>query len=188
MAYEETEGQQLKREALRNEKLIRKYRCQLNMTPVPINGSRATGRKRGYFQKRLRDGTLGYTMARIDDCLQAAVASCLQVQPHLVPDLRIIDQLAGGKDPEEVVQAGWQQMQRWAETQGVRMVVHPLPPVTARRWIGVSFELGMFEGHCLVMSKRDAIFDPLGLPVSGGEFFVPTSIDELDYGITFEKE
>ncbi len=27
-----------------------------------------------------------------------------------MPDLRIIDELTAGKDPEEVVQAGWQKM------------------------------------------------------------------------------
>lgn len=187
MAYEEINRQQLK-EMRRDEQLLRKYRLQLNTTPVPINGNRMKGKKLGYFQKRLRDGTLGYHMRRVDDCFQAAVASCLQVQPHLVPDMQIVDQIAGGKDPEQILQEGWQKMSVWAEAQGVRMVVHPLPPVTARRWIGVSFALGAFQGHCLVMNKRDALFDPLGAPISGAEFAVATSVDDLDFGITFEKE
>jgi len=184
----ESERQLLKKNALREERLLRKYCLALNTTPVPINGNRMKGKKLGYFQKRLRDGTLGFHTRRTDDCFQAAVASCLQVQPHLVPDLRIIDELAGGKDPEQVQQEGWQKMSLWAETQGARLVVHPLPPVTARRWIGVSFDLAMFQGHCLVMSKRDALFDPMDLPISGGGFNAPTAVDQLDYGITFEKE
>ncbi len=78
MAYEETERQQLKPEALRLERLIRKYRLQLNTHSVPISGKPGRGRKLGYFQKRLQDGSVGYHMRRIDDCFQAAVASCLQ--------------------------------------------------------------------------------------------------------------
>jgi len=68
---------------------IAKFRGQLGMQPVPINGSPKQGRQAGYFQMRLRDGTTGYFQRGADDCLQASIASCIQVKPHLVPVLNI---------------------------------------------------------------------------------------------------
>ena len=42
----------------------------------------------------LPDGTLGFRITRRDDCLRAAVATCLQVSPDEVPDPDIDFRLA----------------------------------------------------------------------------------------------
>jgi len=57
-------------------------RRELGLAPVPSAPF-------GYFQAPLRDGTTGYFQRRTDDCLQAAIASCCQIPPHLVPDLHL---------------------------------------------------------------------------------------------------
>jgi hypothetical protein len=64
-------------------KVRRQIYRHAGLLPVPMNGSPAKGLKSGYFSTRLRDGSLGYLQRRTDDCLQAAIASCLQVPLHL---------------------------------------------------------------------------------------------------------
>jgi hypothetical protein len=66
------------------------------MTPVRVNGSRDAGLRAGYFQMRLRDGTVGDFYRRTDDCVQAAIATLLPVPPWLMPDLRVSEQLRQG--------------------------------------------------------------------------------------------
>jgi hypothetical protein len=61
---------------------LAKVRRQMGMQPVLVNGSRAQGLKAGYFKMRLRDGTVGYFQRRTDDCVQASIASLLQMPPH----------------------------------------------------------------------------------------------------------
>ena len=55
------------------------------MTLAGINASGRLGSSPGWFQMPLRDGTVGYLQRHTDGCLQATIASLLQL--HLVPEL-----------------------------------------------------------------------------------------------------
>jgi hypothetical protein len=104
----------------------------------------------------LRDGTVGFLQRRIDDCLQAAIASCAQISPYLVPDLNMEQQTAAGKDPEEVVSASLAKLGRWMDENGVAIRFHASPPWSARRWIGVIRDPRPLSDHCLLMSGGSA--------------------------------
>jgi hypothetical protein len=160
---------------------------RLGHKPVRVNGSAVLGARAGYYQAPLRDGTVGYYMRRTDDCLQAAIASCLQIPPHLVPDLHIDDQVRAGKDPEEIERATSATLNRWTERRGLTIMIHPQPPTSDRRWIGVVRTNGMFNDHCLLMCKRERLFNPLGIPTPQG-LEDPYNLVEIDYGITLRKE
>jgi hypothetical protein len=168
---------------------LAKVRCQVGMHPVTMDGSRERGREAGYFQMPLRDGTTGYFQRRTDDCLQAAIASCLQIPPYLVPDLQIDQQRIDDKEPEEIEGAGWQAMGRWMHKNGVTIKVHPGPKTTSRRWIGVvTSAYDSSTDHCLLMSGRDCLFDAASLVPPGKD--EPVSMYEhadIDYAITIEQ-
>ncbi len=165
-----------------------KIRRLFGDTPVPINGSRKRGAKLGYFQTRLADGTTGYYMRRSDDCLQAALASLLQVPPHTLPDIRIDARLAAGEDPEQVTRVFWQEMAQWADRRGITLIIHPEPPRSERRWIGVVAQAGLFDNHCLLMHRRDCLFDPFSLRLPSGDVALATDPGGIEYGITIRKE
>jgi len=144
---------------------------QDDLRPVPVRGRRELGERLGYYERRLVDGSLGYFMRRADDCLQAAIATCLEVPPMIVPDLRVDQNRTAGMDPEEITQASVAAMCRWAEVIGVQIMVHPSPPTSAQRWIGVLPRSGLFNDHCLVLSGRTVVHDPMvgGWGISLGE-------------------
>ena|ERR1039458_7965900 len=52
-----------------------RLRRKLGVDPVRVNGSRQAGLRMGYFQARLRDGTVGYFQRETSDCLRAGIAS-----------------------------------------------------------------------------------------------------------------
>lgn len=162
----------------------------------------------GYYETKLRDGTLGYSMKIVDydsplavllqrpvgrdDCLQAAVATCLQVPTPRVPNLHLDEQLSAGKEPAEIDRLAWSTMVRWAARRGLTIMIHPRPPTSERRWIGVvpgpADGAAEFQDHCLVMSRNDLLFDPMSLGPAGlaSSFAQPR---DIDYGIAFsEKE
>jgi len=166
---------------------IAKKRRRTGLQPVRIGGRREMGSRSGYFQTKLRDGSLGYFQRRFDDCLQAAIATCLQIPPHKVPDLHIEDQLAAGKEPDDVKQANREKMRRWLDGHGVTIVYHPTHlPTSGGRWIGVVRDTysGYFADHCMVMSGHDALFDPSAhLPSEPLKY----DIGDVDYGITIDR-
>ncbi len=73
----------------------------------------STGRR---FSCGLSDGSRGYFMAegRSDDCLQAAIATVLQVTPAQVPDLRLDERLMGGEPVAEIMERGVSALESWA--------------------------------------------------------------------------
>jgi hypothetical protein len=166
---------------------LAKVRRQVGMHPVTIDGSRQRGLRAGYFQMALRDGTLGYFQRKTDDCLRAAIASCVQIPPHLVPELRIDEQLMLNKEPEEIERTNTVKMGRWMEQNGVTIRLRPILPSTAKRWIGV-VKANAHTDHCLLMTGRDCLFDSASLVPPGPS--EPTSTythEDIDYGITIER-
>jgi hypothetical protein len=150
---------------------------------VPVNGSRSKGLAAGYFMTRLRDGSVGYFQRRLDDCLQAAIASHVQVAPHQVPDLHLDQLLLAGKDPEEIRHIGREKLRRWTEKHGVTIMLHSSPPTSARRWIGVvpaAGGEGSFD-HCLIMSGRECLFNTSSL-LPDSEY----DAAGIEYGITID--
>ena len=141
-------GQVLIREYPRE---LAKLRRQAMLRPVPVNGNRALGRRQGYFETVLRDGTLGYFQRRLDDCFQASMASLAQVPMHQVPDPRIDRELASGLDPEELGRVVAQQFIQWAEQHGLTILKFSEPPTSAERWVGVASNgANPWHDHCLV--------------------------------------
>lgn len=100
---------------------------------------RAQPKIRRRKMERLRDGTTGYSMFpdRMDDCLRAAVATVLQVEPRAIPDPQIARRLLAGDDPDVITRETWALLERWLSEQGLRLLVHDTPPIGADRWIGV---------------------------------------------------
>ncbi len=86
------------------------------LRPVPVNGNRAIGRRMGYFEAVLRDGSIGYFQRRTDDCMQASVASVSQIPMDQVPDPRIDQQLETmARRPDELGRLVAQQFMEWAQ-------------------------------------------------------------------------
>jgi hypothetical protein len=169
-------------------KVRRQVYRPFGLMPVPVNGSTAKGLKAGYFMTRLRDGTQGYLQRRTDDCLQAAIASCLQIPPHQVPDLQMERQLAAGMDPEEMERGIREKMGRWMDKHGVTVMYHASPPTSERRWIGVVREDDVYSDHCLLMNGRDCLFDAAYLgPRLKDQPATEYDVTEIDYGITIER-
>ena len=165
--------------------LIPAVRALHGQTPVAVNGSREIGARLGYYQAGLRDGTVGFCMRRSDDCLRASIATLLQVPMPNVPDLRPDAGLAAGQDPDELAANGWQTLARWADTLGLTIWLHPRPPTSERRWIGVISEPGTFNDHTIVLNKREILHDPsVWSLVPEGARLVSRSAGDVDYGIT----
>jgi len=154
---------------------------QLGLLPVPIGGSSHRGLKQGFYMTRLRDGTLGYLQRRTDDCLQAALASALQIPANLVPDLGMEAKMAGGMDPELMERGIRAKMDPFLHKHGVKVRYHATPPTSSRRWIGVVREEDVYSDHCLLMSGPDCLFDPANLLPSAASSY---DVSEVDYGIT----
>jgi hypothetical protein len=166
----------------------RRYHREMRLLPVPIGGSPAGGVGSGYYARRLRDGSLGYVQRRADDCLQAAIASCLQIPMHQVPDLQIHRQLDAGKDPEELAREIDEAMDRWLAEQGVQAIVHAAHLPTKGRWIGVvrgPQRVEFAPDHCLLMSGRDCLMET-SQPVGALNSTQGLGYEDVDYGITIE--
>jgi hypothetical protein len=141
-----------------------------------------------FYMTELRDGTVGFLQRRIDDCLAAAVASCAQISPYLVPDLNMEQQTAAGKDPEQVVRAANAKLGRWMDENGVGLRFHASPPWSARRWIGVIRDPRPLSDHCLLMAGRDCLFDGAqALPKAHDQPASNHDPADIDYGITIES-
>ena len=168
-------------------KVRRQVYRHVGLLPVPVNGSPTKGLKSGYFSTRLRDGTLGYLQRRTDDCLQAALASCLQIPPHLVPDLHMEQQPASGTDPEEMERGIREKMDHWLDRRGYTIAYHPSALTSERRWIGVVKADDMYSDHCLLMTGRDCLFDPANLMPSRNQPATSYDTSDIDYAITMDR-
>lgn len=112
----------------------------------------------------LRDGSTGWAMRRVDDCQQAALATLLQVPLSEVPDARIDERLARGETIEHVDRTSWDQMLRWLEGRGLKLIRHAMPPKHLARWLGIVPNPAPFQGHTLVMAGPKILFDPAVKP------------------------
>lgn len=128
---------------------------------------------------RLSDGTTGYAMVRTDDCLRAAVATCIQVDIDEVPDARIDERLAAGESVERVDRESWRQMVEWLGGRGYEVVEHAKPP-NRGRWLGIVEIPQAFQSHTMVMAGRLVLFDPAVRP--GVRTFYPW---EVTRGLSF---
>ncbi|HWF31181.1 MAG TPA: hypothetical protein VG188_01345 [Solirubrobacteraceae bacterium] len=168
--------------------LRRRYHREMHLLPVPIGGSTDKGSRAGYYAMRLRDGSLGYVQRRADDCLQAAIASCLQIPMHQVPDLQVNRQLDAGKEAEEINRGVDELMARWLASQGVQLVVHSGHLPTMGRWIGVvrgPVREEFANDHCLLMSGRECLLET-SKPIGALDRTVRLGFEDVDYGITIE--
>jgi hypothetical protein len=143
----------------------------------------ARGLKSGYFMKRLRDGSLGYLQRRGDDCIQAAIATCLQIPIYKVPDLHIDQQFYGGKDPEEIDRGIDEKLTRFARQHSITVKSHVARLPTSGRWIGVVSQPGLYSDHCLVMDGRECLFETMGDELGSIDY----GHSDIDYGITLER-
>jgi hypothetical protein len=137
---------------------------------------------------RLRDGSIGYVQRRADDCFQAAIASCLRIPMHKVPDLQINRQLDAGREPEEVDRATDETMRRWLAGKGLQVKLHSGHLPTTGRWIGVvrGPEREEFANdHCLLMMGRDCLLET-SKPIGMLDRAVRFGYEDVDYGITIE--
>lgn len=162
---------------------------QARMVPVPVNGSTTRGLDQGYFATRLGDGTLGYLQRRTDDCLQAALASLLQVPMPDVPDLHQLKQIVSGTAPEETHRRGHERLERWLAQAGLRLVCDDELPERSERWIALAVSgASSFADHCLIMSRDECIFDPNRIvPPRKGEYATDLDLSAIAYGITAER-
>jgi hypothetical protein len=176
---------QIRREICSSLVANRALRRKVGLHAVPIDGSPAKGAEAGYFMTTLRDGTMGYLQRRSDDCFQVAVASLLQVPAHLVPDWQLDRQIAAGKEHEQIERDIWGTLQQWWTEQSVTVTFHHTPPTSARRWVGV-IETGKdYSDHCLLMSRRDCLFDPSKLlPSRKDEPASEWDPNDISYGVT----
>jgi hypothetical protein len=134
---------------------------------------------------RLPTGERGYYQTRNDDCMRAAVATCLQVPIEDVPDPRLDERLAAGDDPDELDRLARAELEGWLAGRGLRLVRHWRLPVDRERWIGVSPGPGEFGDHVLVMTRAEILFDPASY-IPGMERLA--RLRPLSYGITFDRE
>jgi hypothetical protein len=159
-----------------------RLRRAANLDPVVVDGSRERGYALGYFMTELTDGSKGYFQRDGLDCLRMAIASCAQIPPYLVPDLKLPERIAAGQDRGEIEREAHQKMMQWEKVNGVDLRVHVSPPRSARRWIGVEGGSDGDTDHCYLMSGSHCLFDP-------GEI-LPGEMDQsrvnIDYGVTFD--
>jgi hypothetical protein len=181
---------------VRGQVAVRNPRSQLRMGdlyPVEIDGSPSRGLKQGYFKTPLRDGTLGYLQRRTDDCVQAVIASLLQMPPYLVPDPHVEELRAVGREDEEIDRVVDQKFAEWTADYGLTLTFHATPPTWAKRWIGMITADNpddTYSNHTLLMTGRDVLFDPAHLlpPADAGTVALEGyRLDGIDYGITIER-
>jgi hypothetical protein len=126
----------LQREAAAERKLYGAGKAAVHAAPATRPGNMT-------FQHRmvaqLEDGSVGYAMLgeRGDDCLRAAIATCLQVPPNEVPDPDIDRRVIAGHDPDRINLDTWTRLLAWLQGRGLNLVYHDTPAVDCERWIGV---------------------------------------------------
>ena len=164
---------------------LRSVAAMLNeLPPSPSREALAERLIEKYFPptRNLRDGTIGYSISRRDDCLRAAVATCLQVPPKRVPDPRIDERYARGCTCDRINDLVWGGLREWLAERGLRFRLHDSPPWELARWIGIVPKDGFAQDHCLVMERDVILFDPafiVGVTCS----YCPT---EIETGLSFE--
>jgi hypothetical protein len=166
-------------------------RRKARMRPVAVGGSRAVGSKLGYFETTLRDGTIGYFQRRTDDCVQAALATLLQMPIDRVPDLRLDRRTwIDGMHPDELQRAIEPAFAEWTARYGLTIVAHATPPRWAKRWIGLMSAPGVFERHCVVMTRADYLWDVSHLLVPHKDETVAINgytLHDVSIGVTVER-
>lgn len=161
--------------------------------PVEIDGSPTRGLKMGYFKTPLSDGTVGYLQRRTDDCVPAALASLLQMPPHLVPYPCVEQMRDQGRDDEEIDRSVDDDFARWTAEYGLTIKFHAALPTWSNRWVGMMASPNPddeYSSHTLLMSGRDCLFDPSHLlpPAEPGTVGLENySVDQIEYGITIDR-
>jgi hypothetical protein len=142
-------------------------------------------------RKTLPEGSTGWFVApgRSDDCLRPCISTVLQVPPELVPDPNLDARLAAGESAEEIDASAHDELCRFLDARGLRLVVHAQVPARRRRWIGVIARPGLWTSHCVVMSYAELVFDPVmsvdGLLGLEGQLR-PWSPEDVTYGLSFQ--
>ena len=101
--------------------------------------------------------------------------------------------MAAGADPDQLADAMWSDLERWALSRGYLMAFHEQVPASEGRWIGLvpcpGPSIVTFGAHCLVMQGERIIFDP-----AAGAGVIPAgyrlrvwSQQDITAGITFTK-
>ena len=126
-----------------------------------------------FFSQSVADGRVAVFQRRTDDCLQAALATVMGINPWQIPDLRICERLASGADTEEVAAASEATTAEWCADNGLRLRRRDREDHGADLWVGVVNSHGAaYRSHCLVLAGEDVVFDPAWrLPDGGPERF-----------------
>jgi hypothetical protein len=114
-----------------------------------------------------------------------------------VPDLSILKR-AQREDSAEISRSGWNRIDEWASSIGLRLRLWDSVPVPRDRWIGVVVAepdeevADDFLDHCLVLARDRLLFDPAcsvrpppGMrPLTSDHF----ALDQITYGISFDSK
>lgn len=161
------------------------------LLPVAVKGSTRKGAELGYFKSPLRDARYGFLQRRSDDCLRAALATCVQAPMPEVPELKPDQLLAAGKDPEEIGRVVLGTLGAWIERNALTIVAHSDArlPVASACWIGLIHNPDDPDGaHCLVMRGREPVFDTAWLtPPRTDEPVSWHGLDDIEFGLTIER-
>jgi hypothetical protein len=139
----------------------------------------------------LEDGRIGHFQRRIDQCLEAAVATVLRLPYGDVPDFRLRESLESGEAPEEIGARAWAALGGFAARHGLRVVAHERPPTRLRSWIGVVPREQAFRSHSLVMRRTEIAFDPGSAwwhLADGRAFRMRFSPTDVTWGISFQRQ
>ncbi len=99
--------------------------------------------------------------------------------------------MAAGRDPEEIERLISRKMGGWIEKNALTIQAYPTRlPTSSRRWIGIvagEDDDPTANGHCLLMSGREVIFDTAWLtPPRKDEPASWDSLDDISVGLTIE--
>lgn len=128
----------------------------------------------------LPDGSVGVYQRRQDDCMRAALATCLAISYEEAPDWE-----ARPEDGRAAELAGWDSLSRWATARGLRLRFHNSIPEDLDRYIvvGAGWKDG-FRHVAAVMNGH--VFEPgSGFRLPGWLRLEP--IREVEFSISFEK-
>lgn len=126
----------------------------------------------------LPDGRTGHYQRRQDDCMGAALATCLQVAYEDVPD----QSAAPGTYADDV--ASWTALSEWVRDRGMRLRFHNRPPEGCQAYIAVG-PAGEDRYRHVFVVVGDHIFDPgSGFKFPAGLHMEPTH--KVEFAISFE--
>ncbi len=168
---------------------IRREYIEISRDDPDAGKLEAVDARRGYFRAEMVDGGWNSLQARPDDCVQAAISTVLQCAQSEVPDLKLGDLIAAGRDPEEIGRVIGRKMGAWMEKNAVSIRAHSdlNLPKSSRRWIGVVDAESDGNSHCVIVQGSQIVADSAWLlPPRKDEALSWHSLDDVSLGLTLE--